>query len=120
MVLICEGEPDWWALTDAVFAVAPPGDVAVVASCLMSKPWDSSWTAHLLEAERVIIVTHDAHGPGIRDAVATSMVTALGTDEARRRFRCSLLPESDDAADRHQRGDLVAWLRSVLKEASRA
>ena len=120
VVLICEGEPDWWALTDAVSTLAPPREVAVVASCLMSKPWDSSWTAHLLTAERVIIVTHDAHGPSIRDAVATGMVTALGVDEARRRFRCSLLPEGNDAADRHHRGDLVALLRSVLEEASRA
>ena len=122
VVLIAEGEPDWWALSEVA------GSRAVVVSVAGgSSRWDDDWTRALVcgpvVPDLVAVVSHggrrDAagvnHGAVLAEAVAVSLVRVMGRDAAAQRFCRWLLSESDDANDKHKRGDLAPWLEGVLQ-----
>jgi hypothetical protein len=126
VVLVAEGEPDWWALSEVGGA-----SVAVVAVCGGIVRWDDAWTRRMVSSTSprlLAVVAHHgkvdstgtAHGHRLAAEVARSAVRVLGEARAGSIFRRFLLAESDDAADMHRRGELRDWLLGgLLREVSR-
>ena len=114
-LVIAEGEPDWWTLTQA--AAALPDDVrpAVVAVC--NAGWCLEWAPLLLrdgKARPVLVTAHDSSAGdktarGVRDA----LVATVGASEARRVYARAPFAEDLDANDTHRRdglGSITAML----------
>lgn len=116
LVLLVEGEPDWWAATEAV-----DGRAVVLAVCGGPSKWHDEWpTMDALAAlgvRRVAVCVHHGerakdgrgHGEHFADAVA---VRCLAASVA---YRRKLPAEGQDLNDLHRAGALRAWLADVLE-----
>jgi hypothetical protein len=121
LVVVVEGEPDWWTLAGALGPHA--GLVTLVAK---TSGWPAWSTPHLDRAEAVVVVTHapkpKAEGAAApADLVVDSLFVALsaqrGTEAARRVLRVLRQDETADWNDLAQSGRLVErleLLRPVL------
>ncbi len=121
LVVVVEGEPDWWTLAGALGPHA--GLVTLTAK---TSGWPAWSTPHLDRAEAVVVVTHapkpKAEGAAApADLVVDSLFLALsaqrGTEAARRVLRVLRQDETADWNDLAQSGRLVErleLLRPVL------
>ena len=113
LVVVTEGEPDWWTLAGALGPHA-----GIVTLTAKSAGWPEWATPHLDRAEAVVVVTHapkpKAEGAAAPDAVVDSLFVALsrrrGTETARRVLRVLRQDESADWNDLAQGGRLVERL----------
>jgi len=121
LVVVVEGEPDWWTLAGALGPHA--GLVTLTAK---TSGWPAWATAHLQRAEAVVVVTHEPRqkaegGPKPADPVVDSLFLALsaqrGAEAARRVLRVLRQDETADWNDLAQSGRLterLGLLRPVL------
>ena len=114
LVIVVEGEPDWWTLAGALGPHA--GLVALTAK---SGGWPAWATPHLDRAEAVVVVTHapkpKAEGAAApADKVVDSLFVALskrrGEEAAGRGLRVLRQDEAADWNDLAQSGGLVERL----------
>lgn len=117
LVLLAEGEPDWWAATEAV-----DGRAVVLGVCGAPGRWSDTWPSFAeLRARGVrrvaVCVHHGApkrddrgHGESFAEAVAVACAVA-GLDVRRK-----LPAEGRDMNDLHRAGALRAWLAELLEE----
>jgi len=119
-VLLMEGETDWLAAASALVSVDTPWRIVPVGLCAISAGWPDELTPYIAGADRVICMCDEGRGEtdpgGLKAArsVALSLVKALGAEEAKRRLCVYLLPDDDDAADRHKRGELWPLINDLL------
>lgn len=119
LLILTEGEPDWWSVVEAV-----DGAAAVVAVCGGSPRWRDAWPSmpalRDLGVRRIAVVVHAGkpdengrgHGDRFSDAVADACASAgLVCDAQNPR-------EGYDLNDRHKKGELREWLRPLLEEAT--
>lgn len=118
LVLIVEGEPDFWSATEAV-----DGRAVVLGVCGSPKKWGDRWPllADLtrLGVERVAVCVHKGapnssmgkrgHGEDFASSVAGE------TAKAGLRFTRKLAAEGADLNDLHRAGRLRHWLADVLE-----
>ena len=117
LVVVAEGEPDWWTLAGALGPHA--GLVTLTAK---SAGWPDWATPHLDRAETVVVVTHapkpKAEGAAApADTVVDSLFVALsrrrGDPAARRVFRALRQDETADWNDLAQSGRLAERLEKL-------
>lgn len=121
LVVVVEGEPDWWTLAAALGPHA--GLVTLTAK---TSGWPAWATPHLHRAEIVVVLTHEPRqkaegGPKPVDPVVDSLFLALsaqrGAEAARRALRVLRQDETADWNDLAQSGRLaerLELLRPVL------
>ena len=109
--IICEGEPDWLSLYDALQA-----DAAVLGLCAIARGWEDEWTRCLDGSQKVLIMVHDDEGGGqkLSDEIYLSMVKRWGLAATEERVARCLLPGNDDANDMHRRGELRPLVQQRL------
>jgi len=118
VLVLAEGEPDWWAATEAL-----DGRAVVLGVCGSPKAWRATWPtlAELagLGVRRVAVCVHHGeraadgrgHGEHFADAVAVACARAgLGAGCVRK-----LAGEGRDLNDLHRAGELVRWFSDVLE-----
>ena len=117
LVVVAEGEPDWWTLAGAL---GP--DAGIVTLTAKSAGWPEWATAYLDRAEAVVAVTHapkpKAEGAAApADAVVDSLFVALsrrrGEEVARRVLRVLRQDETADWNDLAQSGRLAERLEKL-------
>ena len=117
LVVVAEGEPDWWTLAGAL---GP--DAGLVTLTAKSAGWPAWATPHLDRAEVVVVVTHapkpKAEGAATpADPVADSLYLALtgrrGMAAARRVLRGVRQDEKTDWNDLAQSGRLAERLEKL-------
>lgn len=117
LVVVAEGEPDWWTLAGAL---GP--DAGLVTLTAKSAGWPAWATPHLDRAEAVVVVTHapkpKAEGAAApADTVVDSLFVALasrrGADAARRVLRVLRQDEKTDWNDLAQSGRLAERLEKL-------
>jgi len=122
LLVIAEGEPDWWSATEAV-----DGRAIVLAVCGSPKAWRSTWPSwHDLAAlgvQRVAVLVHHgergADGRGHGELFAESVAVACATAGLGGRAVIRKLPaEGRDLNNLHQAGELAAWFSDVLEEVA--
>lgn len=113
VLLITEGEPDWASVSECTDGRAAVLSIASTSS--FAKGWPGDWFHVFRNAEIVVVMVHRGEGKG--EAIAKSARNAAaavrGDDFARDHVRQCLFPESADANDYHQRGEL----RPLVEEA---
>ena len=121
LVVLVEGEPDWWSATEAL-----DGRAVVLAVCGSPKRWRPEWPSlHDLAAlgvRRVAVCVHHGakatdgrgHGEHFAGAVAAGCAVAgLGVRACVRK----LPAEGKDLNDMHRAGELAGWFSDVLEVA---
>jgi sirohydrochlorin ferrochelatase len=114
-VFVTEGEPDWLATLDAL-AGQGATDAGAVGLCAVSQGWRSTWSRWLATADRVVVMVHRGRGETCTaDRIAGQVADSLA--ELRDTHPRALLeggavvrvpvPDDDDLADHHQRGELA-------------
>jgi hypothetical protein len=99
LVVICEGEPDWLALSDEL---APMAGVVCLTSLSSGFP---PWIAPLLKgAAAVVVACHDRHGGKVYDGLYLNR-TANGPTVHK-----LTVAEGNDWSDRHARGALFGTM----------
>ena len=122
VVFIVEGEPDWLATLDAL-AQLGAHDAGVVGLCAISKGWGASWSRYIAHTERVAVMVHRGRGDDcMADTVAKQVADGLA--ELRDTTPRALLdagavvrvpvPDDDDLADHHKRGELAPFIERYL------
>ena len=120
LVVLVEGEPDWWAATEAL-----DGRAVVLAVCGSPKRWRPEWPSlHDLAAlgvRRVAVCVHhgaradDGRGHGEHFAAAV----AAGCARAGLGLPVGKLPaEGRDLNDMHRAGELAGWFSDVLEKVA--
>lgn len=118
LLILTEGEPDWWSVVQAV-----DGAASVVAVCGGATRWRDTWPSiAALKArgvQRIGVVVHAGksdgegrgHGEKFADTVADACVQGgLICDAQNPR-------EGYDLNDRHKAGELRAWLADMIAGA---
>ena len=117
LVVVAEGEPDWWTLAGAL---GP--DAGLVTLTAKSAGWPAWATPHLDRAEAVVVVTHapkpKAEGAAApADTVVDSLFVALasrrGAESTRRALRVLRQDETADWNDLAQSGRLSERLEKL-------
>ena len=120
LVVLVEGEPDWWSATEAL-----DGRAVVLAVCGSPKRWRPEWPSlHDLAAlgvRRVAVCVHhgaradDGRGHGEHFAAAV----AAGCARAGLGLPVGKLPaEGRDLNDMHRAGELAGWFSDVLEKVA--
>ncbi len=120
LVVLVEGEPDWWSATEAV-----DGRAVVLGVCGSPTRWRDGWPAlsdlASLGVHRVAVCVHHGartkgrdgrelgHGERFAEGVAGACARA-GLD-----FTRKLAGEGEDLNDLHRAGRLREWLGDVLE-----
>lgn len=115
LLILTEGEPDWWSVVESV-----DGRASVVAVCGGSSRWRESWPSlsklRTLGVRRIAVVVHagkpDANGVGHGDRFAHTVAIAC----AEAGLCCDAMnpSEGNDLNDRHRAGALRSWLEPIL------
>jgi hypothetical protein len=118
-VLILEGETDWLAAADAMVDVETPWRILPVALCTMSAGWPDWLTPIIAGADKIICLTDFGKGDKpagvlVTRQAAKSLAYELGPDRYTRVYRSHLLPDADDAAKHHERGELRPLILDLL------
>ena len=119
IMIIAEGEPDWWTATEVA-----DGRAVVIAVCGSPKRWGDTWPS-LSElaargVRRVAVCVHhgerdpDGRGHGERFAEAVAIACAVAGLDVRRK----LPAEGLDLNVMHQKGELRGWLAELFEEAT--
>lgn len=116
LLILTEGEPDWWSVVEAV-----DGKASVVAVCGGSARWRESWPhpskLRDLGVQRIAVVVHagkpDANGVGHGDRFADAVADACV--EAGIVCMAKNPGEGEDLNDHHRKGTLKAWLDNILE-----
>ena len=122
VVFIVEGEPDWLATQDAL-AQLGVHHAGVVGLCAISKGWGATWSRYIAHTERVVVMVHRGRGDDcMADTVAKQVADGLA--ELRDTTPRALLdagavvrvpvPDDDDLADHHKRGELAPFIERHL------
>lgn len=122
VAFIVEGEPDWLATLDALAQIGAH-DAGAVGLCAISKGWGASWSRYIAHAERVVVMVHRGRGDDcMADTVAKQVADGLA--ELRDTTPRALLdagavvrvpvPDDDDLADHHKRGELAPFIERYL------
>lgn len=119
LLILTEGEPDWWSVTEAA-----DGRASVVSVCGGATRWRDVWPSlaamKARGVRRIGVVVHagkpDAsgigHGDRFSEAVADACVIAGLACDAQNPS------EGNDLNDRHRAGVLRAWLAPLIDEAT--
>jgi len=92
--------------------------LSIVATGRFTNGWPRDWLHVFRNVERVVIMVHvgkEGKGAAIAQSARNAATAVRGDDFARDRVRQLLFPESADANDYHQRGEL----RPLVEEALR-
>lgn len=118
-VFVTEGEPDWIATLDAL-AQLGAHDAGAVGLCSVSKGWRATWGHWIASADRVVVMVHRGRGEHctadrIAGQVADSLAelrdtTPRALHDAGAVVRVPV-PDDNDLADHHKRGELA---RSIV------
>lgn len=119
LLVLAEGEPDWWAATEAL-----DGRAVVLGVCGSPKRWREGWPglAELaaLGVRRVAVCVHhgerDAAGLGHGELFAAEVAAeCLAAGMGRGACVRKLAAEGRDLNDLHRAGELAGWFSDVLE-----
>lgn len=122
LLVLVEGEPDWWSATEVL-----DGRAVVLGVCGSPHRWRPGWPSLLelaaLGVRRVAVCVHHGkpkaadglgHGEPFAEAVAAECLAAgLGRGACVRK----LAAEGRDLNDLHRAGELAGWFSDVLEVA---
>ena len=123
LVVLVEGEPDWWSATEVV-----DGGAVVLGVCGSPTRWREGWPdladLHALGVRRVAVCVH--HGPRSKGKDGRELghgerfaeVVAGGCARAGLAVRQWLPAEGADLNDLHRAGRLRDWLAPLLEGAT--
>jgi hypothetical protein len=110
LVIVCEGEPDWMSLYDAMQTEA-----GVLGLCDVARGWSPACTGAIQNARYVVVMAHDTEkGRRLFEGLWRALVTVWGPEEASRRCIRWLVDEDNDCNDLHRAGLLRDRIRSGL------
>jgi hypothetical protein len=109
-LVVCEGTPDFLAVAEVLEGAAVVVGLVAVSAGL------PTWLRPLLrDARRVVVASHDAPGgEAAATAIGVELARLVGLADAKGRFTRLVVPEGDDLADRHKRGELADELRAEV------
>ncbi|MDZ7703881.1 MAG: hypothetical protein U5L04_05285 [Trueperaceae bacterium] len=122
-VVLCEGEPDWLSVADALADYRTAHRVAPIGICTMSSGWPKELTPLLAGAERVVCLFDVGPDKGdqtrrtgekVADDVGKALIEMAGREHTRRIYRRCLLSDDRDANDLHRDGELMPLLEQLL------
>jgi hypothetical protein len=119
VLVVVEGEPDFFAVEDALLGAASVIGLSSPSSALVDRSGaPRSFAKPLFEAmaesQRVLVLLHDVHGTERARELATVLDQRWGRGTLDQRLIVNLLPESHDAADLHLQGGLRPLLAELL------
>ena len=109
LVVVAEGEPDWWTLAAQLGPHA-----GVVALCAVSGGWPDALTPALDQAEAVVVATHDTESSRkVANELFLALAQRRGLEAARRAFFRFLVDEDADWNALHCAGEIEARLAKL-------